>query len=63
MHEIILILLIVGISALPTGFFVKYDIPDDKSIKEPKFTKRRKVGKDVIHDDDATKNLSCNSFI
>ncbi len=39
MHEIILILLCIGISAIPTGLFVKRDIPDMPVINQPEFNR------------------------
>lgn len=40
MHEIILILLCVGISAIPTGYFIKHDIPDIAVINKPVFKRK-----------------------
>lgn len=39
MHEIILILLCIGIGAIPTGVFVKHTIPDIPTINKPEFTR------------------------
>lgn len=39
MHEIILILLIVCVSAMPTGYFIKHDIADIKPVKKPVYNK------------------------
>lgn len=37
MHEIILILILVAIGAIPTGYFVKHTIADVPEINEPRF--------------------------
>lgn len=37
MHEIILILFLVAIGAIPTGYFVKHTIADVPEINEPRF--------------------------
>lgn len=52
MHEIILILLIVCISVLPTGYFVKHDIPDLKPTKKPVYKKVVK-SQSIVNPEDA----------
>lgn len=51
MHEIVLILLCVGISAIPTGYFIKHDIPDLPSVESPVYS-GSKIHKPKISNDD-----------
>lgn len=51
MHEIVLILICVGISAIPTGYFIKHEIPDLPSIEPPKFS-GKKIRKPKVSSDD-----------
>ena len=60
MHEIILILLIIAISTIPTGFFIRYDIPEDKKIEEPTFVKKKTVSKKIV--DNADTELDMEMF-
>lgn len=59
MHEIILILLCVGIGAIPTGIFVKHAIPDIPKINEPVFTRTARKAPEVL---DANAELDMKMF-
>lgn len=63
MHEIILILLCVGIGAIPVGLFVKKDIPDIPVVNKPDFqrvarTMPQNVDTDTELDMELFNNLS-----
>lgn len=59
MHEIILILLCIGVSAIPTGIFVKKNIADAPAIVRPDF---ERVAQPATEPADANAELDMEMF-